>query len=170
MYTYISIHSTKCVTFFLVYFLLLTAETWAFLNFVDLFAKWQTCNEKGCEREAKWHPFSQFKAWYLVVYNLSMLVVCTMIRAFLVWRLSDKTYCSNADSVCLLVREMDRKAGRSGSSTKLNQWLIKLWESAFDPVLQHCRNQLSCQTEPEQVLSHKSVVIWERWTLFFYSE
>lgn len=106
--------SYRCVTyFFLVCFLLLTAKTRAFPNFVDLFANWQACNEKGCEREAKWHPLSQFKAWYLVVYNLSMLVVCTTIRAFLVWRLSDKTCCSNADSVCLLVREVDWKAGRS---------------------------------------------------------
>lgn len=112
----ISLHSVsyKCITyFFLVYFLLFTAKTWAFLNFVDLFAKKQACHEKGCEREAKWHPLSQFKARYLVVYNLSMLVVCTMIRAFLVWRLSSN--CSNADSVCLLGREVDRKAGRSGS-------------------------------------------------------
>lgn len=49
----------------------------------------------------------------MVVYNLSMLVVCTVIRAFLVWRLSHNTYNSNADSVCLLVRVMDWKAARS---------------------------------------------------------
>jgi len=60
------------------------------------------------------NDISQFKeARYLVVYNLSTSVVCTVIRAFLLWRLSYKTYCSNADSVCLLVREMNGTAGRS---------------------------------------------------------
>lgn len=52
-----------------------------FWIFVDLFAKRQAY-EKGCEREARWHYLSQFKeARYLVVYNLSMLVVCTVDKS-----------------------------------------------------------------------------------------
>lgn len=105
----------KCIpSFILVCFLLLTVKVWIFLDFLWSFCKDKLIIKKGCERKAKWHHFSQFKeAWYFVVYNLRMLVVCTVIRAFLVWRLSHKTYYSNADSVCLLVRVMDWKAGRS---------------------------------------------------------
>lgn len=123
--------SCKCATyFFLVYLLLLTAKTQAFLNFVGLFAKWEACNEKGCEREARWHSLNQFKAWYLVVYNLSMLV-CIMIRAFLVWRWSYKTYCSNADSVCLLVgkwtgRQEDLGPRQSWTSDSSNSGKVHL--------------------------------------------
>lgn len=85
----------------------------------------QEHNKNGYERRARWHHWKYLrKSTFLDVYNLSMLVVCNMIRALLIHMGNYKPCCSDSIHEFLSwVHSDGKRIGGLGLNPKW-PWLI----------------------------------------------